>query len=454
MERPPRPAATPARGEARPIPIARLSLTRAALGLFVLPDAGRLRLELRAVDAPGRLLWQRELRLRPQRGGWLAAHFALPGKRLQVRWSRSRGEARVELRAVVVRPSPRPAPAVLPSPRRATLERIARNPLLAPRASHDWESQAVFNAAAVTLDERVHLLYRAVSERRHSVFGHALIDGEAVGKRSSAPVYQVPTVAEDPSTDACPYSSGATGPGCEDPRLSPLDGRVVLTYTHFDGQQPPRMAMSSIAREDFLAGRWRWEPPVFLSPLGQIHKNWVLFPERIGGRIALLHAIAPHPRIAYLDALDAERTQAIDSPYSNAGDPAAWDNQPRGAGPPPIATAAGWLLLYHAMDRGDPGRYKLGAMLLDRDRPERVLGRLPYPLLEPDARYENEGHKAGVVYCCGAVVRSGQLVVYYGGADTVLCAASVPMARLLAALRAAGTGARGGEGDPDAPPAA
>jgi predicted GH43/DUF377 family glycosyl hydrolase len=87
------------------------------------------------------------------------------------------------------------------------------------------------------------------------------------------------------------------------------------------------------------------------------------------------------------------------------------------------------------MDNNDPNRYKLGAMILDSKNPTKVLYRSKSPILEPDERYENEGWKGGVVYSCGAVVRYGELLVYYGGADKVACVASIPLSELLQDLK-------------------
>jgi beta-1,2-mannobiose phosphorylase / 1,2-beta-oligomannan phosphorylase len=113
----------------------------------------------------------------------------------------------------------------------------------------------------------------------------------------------------------------------------------------------------------------------------------------------------------------------------------SWDNWVRGAGPPPIKTKHGWLLLYHAMDNRDPDRYKLGAMLLDLKHPEKVLYRSKRPILEPEEIYENEGWKSGVVYACGAVVLGQELFVYYGGADKFSCVASIPLVDLIEDLK-------------------
>jgi predicted GH43/DUF377 family glycosyl hydrolase len=76
------------------------------------------------------------------------------------------------------------------------------------------------------------------------------------------------------------------------------------------------------------------------------------------------------------------------------------------------------------MDKRDPNKYKVGAMLLDHDDPTKILHRLRHPILEPAAIYENHGAKAGVVYVCGAVIKENTLFVYYGGADSVVCVAT------------------------------
>lgn len=351
------------------------------------------------------------------------------------------------------------APAPQPARPPVVLERLPRNPVLQPEPAHPWESVAVFNPAAVAVGGRVHLLYRAVGPDGGSVFGHAVSeDGSTFIRRGDRPVYAhgADGAARSPAAGgaASPYASGPSLYGCEDPRLSRVGDTLYMTYTVFDGWHAPAVALTSIALADFAAGRWAWAPPVRISPPQVAHKNWVVFPERIGGRFAVLHAVSPQVRIAYRDRLAFAPGEWIDSHYAASGHEAGWDNRIRGVGPPPLATPRGWLLLYHAMDRRDPGRYKLGAMLLDRAEPSRVLARLPHPLLAPDAACENEGCKAGVVYACGAVLRQGWLHVYYGGADTVVCAARVRLEALLDQLRPEAPGVPHVPHLPDAPEAA
>ena len=108
----------------------------------------------------------------------------------------------------------------------------------------------------------------------------------------------------------------------------------------------------------------------------------------------------------------------------------AWDNILRGAGPPPVKTELGWLLLYHALEKEDSGRYKLGAMILDKNEPTKVLYRSKHPILSPDMYYENNG-KPGIIYASGAMIKGHDLYVYYGGADKVVCVATTPVKELL-----------------------
>lgn len=320
------------------------------------------------------------------------------------------------------------------------LERTHTNPILQPNPESPWESCYVFNPAVLFLKDKVHFVYRAIGESGLSVFGYAASnDGIHIDERSTTPIF----ISKDPQEckkDAIaallyPYESGGSWTGCEDPRLTMIDDTIYMVYTAFNGTRPPGVALTSISVNDFINKQWNWQNPVLMSSPGEIHKNWVIFPEKINGKYAILHSITPNILIDYLDTLDLDDIARIESHYSSGGRDEYWDNWVRGVGPPPIKTEAGWLVLYHAMDREDPNKYKVGAMILGHDDPTKILYRSNTPLLEPDAHYENDGFKAGVVYTCGAVIIDEKLFVYYGGADTVICAASVNLNELLEHLK-------------------
>jgi predicted GH43/DUF377 family glycosyl hydrolase len=315
------------------------------------------------------------------------------------------------------------------------LKRHDNNPLMVPQSKHEWEDEAVFNPATIYHNGLIHMFYRAIGRAGVSVLGYAKShDGFNFFKRNPKPVFQpyvgyglpkpgkrIPEKKYNPVRNA----SGGGWSGCEDPRAVKIGNRIYVTYLAFGGWHSMRMAVTSISEDDLENENWNWSEPQFLSPAGEIHKNWVLFPEKINGKFAILHSVSPDIGIHYLDSLD-EMEDCLRSTPPRGGRKGHWDNRMRGAGPPPIKTNAGWLLLYHANDDNDPGKYKVGAMILDLECPEKILYRSKYPILEPDAWYENAG-KPGVVYASGAVIKDDNLIVYYGGADKVICVASVPL---------------------------
>lgn len=319
-------------------------------------------------------------------------------------------------------------------PRALDLRRAIHNPVIGPAPGSYWESEAVFNPGAVIHGGRVHLFYRALGPDGISRVGYASSkDGINFDRRYPHPVYMPETVAESeshhPYTSPARlsyntglYVSGGGWGGCEDPRAVKINGRVYLTFNIFNGWHSIRVGLTSISEEDLEAGRWRWRHFVCLSPPNERHKNWVLFPEKIAGKYALLHNLhdddSTRVRVEYLNDIDSPKPLILDSP-----DPhllpdrvVAWHNRARSVGPPPIKTRYGWLLFYHAMDKDDPGRYKLGAMILDLKDPRKILYRSRYPILEPDEWYENDW-KPGIIYASGAVVKGDTLFIYYGGGD-------------------------------------
>lgn len=321
---------------------------------------------------------------------------------------------------------------------KVVMQRAAANPIIQPVDVNRWESAAVFNSAAIYLDNKVHLVYRAIGESGLSVFGYASSnDGTQISERITEPSFVCGKLAMSGSKKLprYAYSSGGSWWGSEDPRLTQVADTIYMTYTAFDGHHPPCVALTSIKVDDFLNRNWNWKPSQVISQPGKANKNWVLFPEKINGHFAVLHSITPTISIAYQDTLDFEDGSFITSEYYSRGREDHWDNWIRGVGPPPIRTKDGWLVLYHAMDRNDPDRYKIGALLLDEHEPEKILHRSSYPLLEPDHWYENEGHKRGVVYTCGAALIDETLFVYYGGADSCVCIATIDLNRLLHQLK-------------------
>lgn len=326
---------------------------------------------------------------------------------------------------------------------RLLLHRSLHNPILRP-GTHPWTAEAVLNPAAAVIDGRTHLIYRAIGIDGISRLGYASSpDGITFDERLPYPLY----VARNPHNVAhdrrryspVMYPSGGSWGGCEDPRMVVIDGWVYVTFNIFDDNWRLRVAYIALSVEDFLAKRFTsWEGPIILSH-SQRDKNWVLFPEKIGGQFAVLHSIIGddqnHVRIEYIDDLADLSKRRFESPDPQKvpDETIAWHVHTRSAGPPPIRTDKGWLVLYHAHDAAEPSRYKLGAMILDTVDPTKILYRAQAPVLSPDAHYENDG-KPGIIYAAGAVVRDGTLSVYYGGADKVVCVATAPLSGFVNAI--------------------
>lgn len=315
------------------------------------------------------------------------------------------------------------------------INRHENNPILSPNPDNYWESKATFNPAAIYEDGKVHLVYRAIGDSDTSVLGYATsTDGINIDDRHTEPmlVPRAPFEGRFPGQNrgtryTAGYMSGGGGyGGCEDPRITKIDNKMYLTYVAYDGWSAPRVAMTSIPVDDFLSHNWdEWTDPVLISKPGEVNKNACILPEKVDGKYVIFHRVYPDILLDYVDDLNFDgeskwlQTQKRIKPRKTF-----WDSRKVGIGATPVNTDRGWLLIYQAVGNQDPGRYKIGAMLLDKKNPARVIARSKKPILEPQEHYENNGWKYGVVYPCGAVAKDDELFVYYGGSDMVTCVAS------------------------------
>ena len=308
-----------------------------------------------------------------------------------------------------------------------------KNPIISPDPKNDWEAWQTFNPGVILLEGKMHFLYRAIGSDGVSRLGYAISkNGFEIDKKLDKPAYE--QKSDKREFNIYSYFSGGSWGGTEDPRLVRVgkEDTIYMLYTACD--EGLRVALTSIKISDFLNKKWKWSQPIFISPPGQAHKNWILFPEKINGKYAILHSITPKIQIEYLDDLKFKDKKYIQSFRGGEPRKKAWDKWVRGVGAPPIKTKYGWLIFYHAMDN-DWSKYKVGTMLLDFKDPTKVLYRSKKPILEPKEFYENNGFKGGVVYASGAVVKNGKLFIYYGGADSFVCVASANLDEFLKDLK-------------------
>ncbi len=322
------------------------------------------------------------------------------------------------------------------------LERPDQNPLIAPNPRNSWESFTTFNPAALYDAGKVHLFYRAQGYDYVSSVGYATsTDGLTIDERFDKPIFRPTQPFESTSNPGeinMAFLSAGCG-GCEDPRVTKVGNRIFMTYVAFNGYSEPRIALTSIALKDFLDHNWLWTHPILISPPGVVDKSACILPEKINGKYVIFHRIFPNILIDYVDDLNFSRGQYLKGQYQIKPRSALWwDSRKIGAGAPPLKTKDGWLLIYQAIDDKEGYRYKVGAMLLDLNHPEKVLYRTRQPIIEPDEWYENDGFKAGVVYPCGAVIMDDRLFVYYGGADSYVCVATADLDQFLTQLKTTG----------------
>jgi predicted GH43/DUF377 family glycosyl hydrolase len=99
---------------------------------------------------------------------------------------------------------------------------------------------------------------------------------------------------------------------------------------------------------------------------------------------------------------------------------------------PPIEVDEGWLLLSHGV--GAMRKYAIGAVLLDKDDPSKVIGRTPQPILSA-ADEDRDGYVPNVVYTCGGMRVGDDLFMPYGVADMTVAFAFIPIADLIGAMK-------------------
>lgn len=300
------------------------------------------------------------------------------------------------------------------------LNRFEGNPIIAPIAAHPWEAKATFNPAALSLGGRVHLLYRAMSEDNTSVFGYASsIDGVHIADRLSQPVY-VPREKFESK-----LISGVNS-GCEDPRVTLIGETIYMCYTAFDGKNSPRVALTSISKNDFLSKNWNWAKPVLISPPGVDDKDAAIFPKKIKGKYAILHRLGVSIWLEYVDDIEFKNEKFLGGKILMDPRETMWDSKRIGIAGPPLETKFGWLLFYHGISKRN-SHYSVRVALLDKNDPSRILYRIRDQILEPNMLYEKEGVVPNVVFSCGEVVIKNEIFLYYGAADTVIGVATISL---------------------------
>ncbi|MBP7276067.1 MAG: glycoside hydrolase family 130 protein [Kiritimatiellae bacterium] len=274
---------------------------------------------------------------------------------------------------------------------------------------------SVFNPGAARVGDEVHLMLRVQNRARETFFMAARSpDGVRFHVRP-----------EPIRLDGLERIGGRIF-HCYDARITPIDGAFYILFA---------MDMECGCRLG-LARTLNFEQFEFLGVVSEEdNRNGVLFPEKVAGRYLRLDrpnraALSGGPR----SGTEIWLSESDDLMNWNPVGPVAsgrfhyWDEF-IGAGPPPLKTREGWLLLYHGIATHlSAGIYQAGALLLDLENPLRVLQRSPANILEPRESYECVGQVPNVVFPSGWVADrmddrgflqpDSRVLCYYGAADT------------------------------------
>ena len=215
--------------------------------------------------------------------------------------------------------------------------------------------------------------------------------------------------------------------GIEDARFVQFfndNGEVVYyaTYTAYNGTILPQL----IETKDFIKFNI-----LTLNGKAVQNKGMALFPRKIDGRYAMLsRQDGENNHIMFSDNIHFwQESQIIQEPEY------PWEFIQIGNCGSPLETNEGWIVLTHGV--GPMRKYCIGAILLDLEKPTKIIARLDEPLLAPHEK-EREGYVPNVVYSCGALIHNNELVIPYAMSDINSGIATVAVSELLNGMRAVG----------------
>jgi len=282
-------------------------------------------------------------------------------------------------------------------------------------------ASAVFNSGCIRVDGHYQMILRIED-----------VDGSQHFRMARSPNGIKFAIAEQPVDIPPSDSMEHFELLCYDPRITKLDGTFYVTYAAH-GTKGVRIAL--LRTDDFE----HFERIGYISQPD--NRNGVLFPERIGGRYVRFD----RPTAAHGQGGKGEMWISFSPDLIHWGDarivaetrPERWDGHKIGAGPAPIRTDEGWLVLYHGVyERCNGLVYRCGVMLLDLEQPWKVIARSKGYILGPREPYERVGDVPNVVFVTGAIPEpDGSVKLYYGGADTVMCLAFSTIDELIEAAR-------------------
>ena len=301
------------------------------------------------------------------------------------------------------------------------LKRYEGNPIITAEAVPT--ANTIFNSAAVRFGKGYAGVFRVDTQNLECEL-HVGFSDDGIHWRIDPERIVVQT--DDPDAT----SGGPVNP--YDPRVTPIDGEFIVTYCSYPSGPGPHMGMART--KDFKT----------FALIGEIvfpyNRNAVVFPRRINGMYAALHRPSDTGHTAYGDIFYATSPDLVHwgNHHYIFGPRGGWQGGKTGAGPVPIETDEGWLMIYHGVRITCSGYvYAAGAALLDLEKPWKVIARSRKYLLHPTTDYERVGDVPNVLFPNAAIVeeKTREFRLYYGCADTCVALATGDLDEIVAFVK-------------------
>ncbi len=297
-----------------------------------------------------------------------------------------------------------------PSGSAAALWRSGRNPII-PR-DLIARSNSIFNSAVVPFGSGFAGVFR-VDDTTRVMNVHAGFSRDGIDWKIEEPTIDW-AAADERVPEIQEFFTHAY-----DPRVTWLEDRYCVTWCN--GYYGPTIGVGYTY--DFKT--FHQLDNAFLP----FNRNGVLFPRRVDGMYQMLSRPSDNGHTPFGDIYLSESPDLVHWGRHRrvmTTRPYTWESTKVGAGPTPIETPEGWLLIYHGVLTSCNGFvYSMGAALLDLDEPWKVIARSRDYLISPQMPYEQIGDVQNVTFPCAALLDepTGRLTIYYGAADTVTCLA-------------------------------
>lgn len=319
--------------------------------------------------------------------------------------------------------------------------------ILLEKTALPFENQAVFNPGVYQEGNTVHMFYRAVAIDQTSSIGYCKIEnGTEVVERSETPLL-IPENKYELK-------------GVEDPRITKIDDTYYLIYVAYDGLSAriayatskdlhsftkhgivsPNLTYKEVA-SFFNSKLLKADYFIFAAYMQELYGNKVLLwdkdsslmPKKFNGKYALIHRILPDIQIIFFNSFEELQSEDYWKNYLYnlekfvVVENTEWfEGRNIGGGCPPIETEAGWLLIYHGVYETNKGRtYSMGAALLDRDNPLKIVAKLQEPLLIPEETWETGGQVRNTIFPTASAIIGKYLYIYYGAGDECIGVARI-----------------------------